>query len=63
MNDLLKRLRAMPSSFNDALRIMDEAADHIETLEAQLKIYRAREMDARAASQAFLAALDKAAGK
>jgi hypothetical protein len=35
MSDLVKRLRAMPSSLNDALRTMDDAAAHIEALEAR----------------------------
>ena len=37
MSDLVKRLRAMPSSFNDALRTMDDAAARIEALEAALR--------------------------
>jgi hypothetical protein len=37
MSDLINRLRAMPSSFNDACRTMDDAADRIEALEAALR--------------------------
>ena len=36
MSDLVERLRAMPSSYNDACRAMDKAADRIEQLEAAL---------------------------
>lgn len=32
MTDIVERLRAMPSSFNDALRTMEEAADEITLL-------------------------------
>ena len=37
MSDLVERLRAMPSSYNDACRAMDKAADRIEALEAALR--------------------------
>ena len=37
MSELVHRLRHMPSSFNDALRTMDDAADRIEMLEAALR--------------------------
>jgi len=42
MSDLLLRLRAMPSSPNDALRTMDEAAYHIDALERGLRKLQAR---------------------
>jgi hypothetical protein len=35
--NIVERLRAMPSSLNDALRTMDEAADRIEALETALR--------------------------
>ena len=44
MSDLVQRLRLMPSSFNNALRTMDEAADRIEALEAALRIYASDEV-------------------
>ena len=37
MSDLVYRLRHMPSSINDALRTMDEAAARIEALEVALR--------------------------
>jgi cell shape-determining protein MreC len=42
MSDLISRLRAMPSSLNDALRTMDEAADRIKALENENRRLRER---------------------
>jgi outer membrane protein TolC len=73
MDDLVVRLRAMPSSLNDALRTMDEAADRIEALEAALQPF-AQNVKAVSLSNALghitrehllnaRAALDKDAGQ
>lgn len=40
MNDIVERLRQMPSSFNDALRTMEEAAAEIERLRNELELAR-----------------------
>jgi len=37
MSDIVERLHTMPSSLNDAIRTMEEAADEIERLRHDLK--------------------------
>jgi hypothetical protein len=63
MSDLRLRLRVPPSSFNDALRTMDDAAHHIEALERGVRRLQARIEALEAALKKITGLVDSETGE
>lgn len=60
MGDIVKDLRSIPSSLNDAMRTMEVGADEIERLTAERDAARRRNYDNAAESERLTEALSQA---